>query len=457
MKRSGSGTECSDRRSGNIINRRRKIRLTIKQNNKIVKRLLIFAALIVCSLITLGQNVKKVAMLETLNGDKSVGDLAFELNMVRGELIKAICLQSGYRAFMRTDIDQLMKEYGFQNSGMVADAQRKRIGEMAGADFICVSKLTKKQSFFYIEAYLVDIVTGEYSVPATQYVTLRGNDYAELFEKCKTLAQELLGNVGPSVTTPPRTPVITPSIPSTPIADGNYNVNRNYNGFYICGNQRTDYSDVADALKGLADAVNKWGELRTGAILENGNGIVIYGGNGYKYMGFSADFSATFLEKLKKCHDEKEIIKDITVNSKGHYVIIYGNDYYRTDGLPESFLKKIKKSSDDDEDVIYSVSIDNSDNWAFVSKKFFCASNNDDYEFMREAKNKFGHIESVCITLKGIVVCCEKGVYFRGIPKKVVDKLIEFMDKGKIPKVIKYTDSGTCFITDGEKTYVFYM
>ena len=148
-------------------------------------------------------------MLETLNGDKSVGDLAFELNMVRGELIKAICLQSGYRAFMRTDIDQLMKEYGFQNSGMVADAQRKRIGEMAGADFICVSKLTKKQSFFYIEAYLVDIVTGEYSVPATQYVTLRGNDYAELFEKCKTLAQELLGNVGPSVTTPPRTPVNT--------------------------------------------------------------------------------------------------------------------------------------------------------------------------------------------------------------------------------------------------------
>ena len=141
---------------------------------------------------------KKVALLETLNGDKTVQVKGIEMNMVRGELRKAISTQPGFLAFTRTDIDQLMKEHNFQNSGMVDEAQRKHLGEMWGADFICVSTLTKSDAEFYLEAYLIDVESGEISNPATQYGRLEGGTYANLFQICQDLSQELIGYVGNS-------------------------------------------------------------------------------------------------------------------------------------------------------------------------------------------------------------------------------------------------------------------
>ena len=159
-----------------------------------MKRILFLAALLAISVCAMAQ--KTVAVLQTLNGDKAVPVKVLELNMVKGELTKAISRQSGYKAFTRTDIDQMLKEHGFQNSGMVADAQRKQLGEMTGASYICVSTLTKSSSDFYIEAYLIDVETGEISNPATQYGRLEGGTYANLFQLCQDLAQELISYVG---------------------------------------------------------------------------------------------------------------------------------------------------------------------------------------------------------------------------------------------------------------------
>lgn len=162
-----------------------------------MKKYFIFFAFLVSALALSAQNMK-VALLETLNGDKAVQVKGIEINMVRGELRKAISNQQGFQAFTRTDIDQLMQEHGFQNSGMVSDSQRKRLGEMSGADYICVSTLTKSDTEFYLEAYLIDVETGEISNPATQYGILEGGTYANLFQICQDLAHELIGYVDSS-------------------------------------------------------------------------------------------------------------------------------------------------------------------------------------------------------------------------------------------------------------------
>ncbi|MBQ3710526.1 MAG: hypothetical protein II887_07470 [Bacteroidales bacterium] len=135
---------------------------------------------------------KQVVLLETLNGDKTADVKLIELNMVRGEMRKAMCNQKGYQAFTRADIDQLVKEYNFQASGVLTDLQRKRVGEMSGADYICVTTLTKSDVEFYLEAYLIDIKTGEYISSATQYGRLEGDTYANLFQICQDLVQELI-------------------------------------------------------------------------------------------------------------------------------------------------------------------------------------------------------------------------------------------------------------------------
>ena len=159
-----------------------------------MKRTFIITVLLMLSALVMAQTYK-VALLETLNGDKAVAVKGIEMNMVRGELRKAITNQSGYQAFTRTDIDQLMAEHNFQNSGLVDDSQIKRLGEMSSADYICVSTLTKSDTEFYLEAYLIDVETGEISNTVTQYGVLEGGSLANLYVLCKLLSNEMIGNV----------------------------------------------------------------------------------------------------------------------------------------------------------------------------------------------------------------------------------------------------------------------
>ena len=133
---------------------------------------------------------KQVAILEPIAITKEVS--AMQRSMVRGEMVKAIGRQSGYAAFTRTDIDQIMAEQNFQQSGMVDDATRKRLGAMQGVDYVCVTKITKEGRSFYLEASLVNIETGKISNPATAYGELDGDGYSQMYEACEKLAAKLV-------------------------------------------------------------------------------------------------------------------------------------------------------------------------------------------------------------------------------------------------------------------------
>lgn len=218
-------------------------------------KLLIFATLLLLPMFVTAQN-KKVALLQTLNGDKSIQVKGIEMNLVQGELRKAISNQSGFQAFTRTDIDQLMKEHGFQNSGMVSDAQRKKLGEMSGADYICVSKLTKNGLQFYLEAYLIDVETGEISNPASQFGILQGNTYANLYQLCVNLAKEMIADVDGSYS--------SNTTGLRPIAQGYVDLGlpsgtlwkaKDEGGFY-------DYNAAVSKFGGKLPSLDQWGELK---------------------------------------------------------------------------------------------------------------------------------------------------------------------------------------------------
>ena len=84
----------------------------------------------------------QVAILEPVGVTPEV--TLMHRSMVRGEMVKAIGRQNGYVAFNRADIDQIMKEQNFQQSGMVDDATRKRLGAMQGVDCVCITKFASK-------------------------------------------------------------------------------------------------------------------------------------------------------------------------------------------------------------------------------------------------------------------------------------------------------------------------
>ena len=147
---------------------------------------------------------QKIALLEPREGDGSTQISGMEKAMLRGELRKAIVNHTGFEAFTRADIDQLMKEQDFQRTGNVSEADIHKMGEMSGADYICVSTLNKSEDEFYLEAYLINIETGAISNPASQYGELINGKLANMLPVCQALAQELLG-----ITTPIAQPVMT--------------------------------------------------------------------------------------------------------------------------------------------------------------------------------------------------------------------------------------------------------
>lgn len=140
-----------------------------------------------------GYAQKKVALLEPRAGEGSESIVAMEKAMIRGEMRKAIIQMDGYEAFTRSDIDQIMNEQGFQRTGNVSESDIHRLGEMSGADYICVTTITKSSTEFYLEAYLIDVESGQISSPASQYGELVNGKFSNLLPVCQWLASELTG------------------------------------------------------------------------------------------------------------------------------------------------------------------------------------------------------------------------------------------------------------------------
>ena len=136
---------------------------------------------------------KKVALLEPRAGEGSEPIVPMEKAMIRGEMRKALIQMDDYEAFTRSDIDQMMKEQDFQRSGNVSEADIHRLGEMSGADYVCVTTITKSSTEFYLEAYLIDVESGKMSSPASQYGELVNGKFSNLLAVCQWLASELTG------------------------------------------------------------------------------------------------------------------------------------------------------------------------------------------------------------------------------------------------------------------------
>ena len=281
-----------------------------------MKKLLILL-LSAFSLTTLAQE-KQVAILEPIAMTKEVSTM--HRSMVRGEMVKAIGRQSGYAAFTRTDIDQIMAEQNFQQSGMVDDATRKRIGAMQGVDYVCVTKITKEGNNYYLEANLVNIETGKISNPATQYGELDGGSLSNMLVACEKLAAELVGKKIQTTTTY-KAPTIsyssssssssTPTPASQPqseyvdlgLSSGTVWKRTNEGGNYT----RYDFNDAVSRFRGKLPSYEQWMELKNSCRWSwtTQDGVVgqkAYGPNGnsifFPAAGFRGQYSSMPIQDI---------------------------------------------------------------------------------------------------------------------------------------------------------------
>ena len=130
---------------------------------------------------------KKVAILEVVDKE---GALTYgEKLLVRNKLTAAITNTPGYEGYDRVDLSSIIDEQNFQRTGMVSDAQIKRIGEMTGVSYVLVVECASiRESNLVISAKILEVETAK--IERTTDV-VSGVTMEEYESACRQIASNL--------------------------------------------------------------------------------------------------------------------------------------------------------------------------------------------------------------------------------------------------------------------------
>ena len=163
-----------------------------------MKKLLLFLLSALSLSVVAQKEVKKVAILETVDryGNVPYGVLL----QVRSSLTYAISSNAGYEGYDRVDMAAITGEQNFQRTGMVSDEQIKRLGEMTGAAYVLIAEaaLYDDQNII-IAAKILDVETG--GVMSSTPPAVAPKDPMKMAEACIKCSQTLVGGKMPTRTT----------------------------------------------------------------------------------------------------------------------------------------------------------------------------------------------------------------------------------------------------------------
>lgn len=248
-----------------------------------------FKIVIVAFLLVLCGSVgaqKKVAVVKPyLEGNTSV----LHINIVKQTLVSTILKTEGYSAFSRNEIDAIFTEQSFQYGGDVNDATRKKLGDMYGADLLCISQIVGSGGELMMSAMLIDVQTAEILASPDPIVVKAATQNVQ--EGAKTLAQQLLNPDGATNET------TVAANQRSQNANSSSNVQVETSGYVDLGlpsgtkwnaqNEPGDeegfykYGEATDAFGDNVPTAEQWKELRGSAEWTwTGGGYTIVGPNG---------------------------------------------------------------------------------------------------------------------------------------------------------------------------------
>lgn len=153
-----------------------------------MKKFFFLTCMMLSGVMAFAQTTKKVAILETVDRE---GKVSYANKLIlRSNLAKAITNTPGYEAYDRTDMDAILSEQNFQRTGLVSDAQIKRLGEMTGADYVLVAEAAVIDAeTMYVAAKLLDIETARTEMTDNQMMVATPQ---EIQRGCQLLAANLM-------------------------------------------------------------------------------------------------------------------------------------------------------------------------------------------------------------------------------------------------------------------------
>ena len=153
-----------------------------------MKKTLLLLALLAFIATATAQETLKVAVWETKCEDGSI--TPFQSVMVRGGMEASVANVPGFSGYDRAAFDAIVKEHNFQRSGAVNDNDIRRLGEMAGVDYIIVPEAMASNNDFYIIVKMLNVESGQYGAA---YEELCTTSSADIKKACARLAARLFG------------------------------------------------------------------------------------------------------------------------------------------------------------------------------------------------------------------------------------------------------------------------
>lgn len=219
--------------------------------------------------------------------------------------------------------------------------------------------------------------------------------------------------------------------------------------FVLSGKMNENYVQKAKPIPFLAKMLNETNECRTGAINENGNGIFVKGKNSYTHSEITSDFN----NLLKSLNTNGQLIKDVYLNNNNQWCVVWDKNSYQSSFQSDTFHKRMKEIQNKGEEII-SIAFNDNKEWIILTNTGYAYSGVKQYEFLQKAIKLYGKAISVSITNDAMLVCCERGVFYENVPTKVVEVIQQLPG---IPRIVKFTDSGTCLVTDGKSQCTFWL
>ena len=145
--------------------------------------LVLIFALITTTAFTQEANVAIIYPFDKYDNVKTTNEI-----YLQSQLSEKIIDAEFYNAFTRSDINAIIDEHRFQETGMVNDDEIQKIGDMTGATHICVSNFIAQNNNVILTAKIIEIETGQ--IIAEQSVETE-NTYSLIQSYCRTIASYL--------------------------------------------------------------------------------------------------------------------------------------------------------------------------------------------------------------------------------------------------------------------------
>lgn len=246
-----------------------------------MRKILAFITLLTLPLFVTAQEIKRVAILETVDKyDKVDYGVEFQL---RAFITDAVNKTPGYEGYDRVDMSQINKEHNFQRTGMVSDADIKKLGEMTGASSIVVAEAAAYGSDdrIIIAAKIINIESGRIENSTRPKVASTSDNGMET--ACNAVVAELLGKSSDSYNSK-SSAQSTPSIKQSVSQEEYVDLGLPSGTLWKKTNEKGGYYDYDSAVSKFGDKLpskEQWEELKGMCTWTlTGKGYKVTGDNG---------------------------------------------------------------------------------------------------------------------------------------------------------------------------------